>query len=118
MAAECADGLPSGGAFERLLATARDPEDLLKGAGDNSAPAEADGWQTQVLGRVLSRARVWLRADGLSDHAVRVAQLRPVEDIDSAVADALGDHGDGSRLCVLVRGPLAVATDTSGGGGV
>ena len=103
VAAECADGLPGGGAFERLLAGARDPR----------APAEPDGWQAQVLGRVLSKADVWLYAGGLDDESARSAQLRPVHDVGEAVTEALSRQGDGSRLCVLVRGPLAVATDVT-----
>jgi nickel-dependent lactate racemase len=59
MAAECADGLPGGGAFERLLGGAADAGELLAGPAPASASAsrgEPDGWQTQVLGRVLSKA--------------------------------------------------------------
>jgi len=134
VAAECTDGLPGGGAFERLLAGAGDVSALLAGgegaapaAGSPGAespaaespaagsPAEPDGWQAQVLGRVLSKAEVWLFAGGLDDRDVRMAQLRPVHDVSEAVSEALNRHGDGSRLCVLVRGPLAVATDVSGG---
>lgn len=115
MAAECGDGLPDGGAFERLLAGARDAGELLAGgvadepASDISL-AEPDGWQTQVLGRVLSKADVWLRSDGIDDASARLAQLRPVHDLTDAVKEAMSRYGDGSRLCVLVRGPLAVAT--------
>jgi hypothetical protein len=124
MASECGDGLPAGGAFERLLAGAHDAGDLLAGgasaSGDSGsnissghAPAEPDGWQTQVLGRVLSKADVWLRSDGIDDASARLAQLRPVHDLDAAVKEALLRYGEGSRVCVLVRGPLAVATDIS-----
>jgi hypothetical protein len=118
MAAECGDGLPGGGAFERLLGGAADAGELLAGPAPASASAsrgEPDGWQTQVLGRVLSKAEVWLRSDGIDDASARLAQLRPVHDLDRAVTEALGRHGDGSRVCVLVRGPLAVATDVSYG---
>jgi nickel-dependent lactate racemase len=125
VAAECIDGLPGGGAFERLLVGARDASDLLAGGARNNGsppgpgrtdgtPAEPDGWQTQVLGRVLSKAQVWLFAGGLDDASVRTAQLRPVHDVGEAVSEALSHHGKDSRLCVLVRGPLAVATDVSG----
>jgi lactate racemase len=128
MASACEDGLP-GGAFERLLAGARDPSELLAGgaavAGESVAlesgpasssgapPAEPDGWQAQVLGRVLSKADVWLHSEGVDDDSARLAQLRPVHDLDIAVEEALRRYGDASRLCVLVRGPLAVATDIS-----
>jgi lactate racemase len=117
MASQCSDGLPRGGAFERLLAAASIPEELVAG-GNGSArgdgqPSEPDGWQTQVLGRVLEKADVWLHSAGLDEKEIRSAQLKPVADISTGVAEALDRHGKGSRLCVLVRGPLAVATDRS-----
>jgi hypothetical protein len=123
MASECEDGLPAGGAFERLLAGARDADELLAGGAPaigasavgsaSTPPAEPDGWQTQVLGRVLSKADVWLRSDGIDDASAELAQLRPVHDLDEAVEEALRRYGESARVCVLVRGPLAVATDIS-----
>ena len=113
VAAECCDGLPAGGAFERLLAGSLTAAELLTGGagGSENAPAEPDGWQTQVLGRVLSKAQVWSKADGLDGESVHLAQMRPVQDVSRAVNEALRHHGPGSRLCVLVRGPLEVATN-------
>ena len=117
MASQCSDGLPGGGAFERLLAGATSPEELVAGTNgsvrSSMRPAEPDGWQTQVLGRVLEKADVWLHTDGLDVDEIRRAQLKPVADLSTGVAEALSLHGKGSRLCVLVRGPLAVATDGS-----
>jgi nickel-dependent lactate racemase len=106
VAAACADGLPAGGAFARVLAEARGAEDL---AADTGASAP-DRWQGQVLGRVLRRAAVWLHTDGLNDDEVRAAHLRPVGDVSGAVARALDRAGPGARLCVLPEGPLTVAT--------
>lgn len=106
MAAACGDGLPSGGSFARLLAAAAGPEELAAAGG----AGERDRWQAQVLGRVLRRAEVWLRTDGLSDDEVRGAHLRPVGDVTAAVAEALDAAGPGARCCVLPQGPLAVAT--------
>jgi hypothetical protein len=63
-----------------------------------------------VLGRVLGRAAVWLRTDGLDDDEVRAAHLRPVADVSDAVARALDEAGPGARVCVLPQGPLTVVT--------
>jgi lactate racemase len=109
VAAACADGLPAGGPFARLLAEATGPGDL---DADTGAP-EADRWQTQVLGRVLRRAAVWLHTSGLSDDEVRAAHLEPVADVSAAVARALAAAGPAARLCVLPEGPLTVATALS-----
>jgi lactate racemase len=131
MAAECEDGVPSGGAFERLvdreygnggsIASGASAGSGGSGGSGGSAgshgkgPAEPDGWQVQVLQRVLERAQVWLRAGGLDDASIRRARLRPVHDLGKAVEEALRENGQGSKLCVLVRGPLAVAGNTVAG---
>lgn len=105
MAAACGDGVPAG-AFADILATASDPRELLEARG----PTRQDGWQAQVLGRVLGRAEVWMYSDGLTGEELRAAGLRPVPDLPGALAEALARGGPGSRLCVLPRGPLLVAT--------
>jgi nickel-dependent lactate racemase len=105
-AAACADGLPDGGPFARLLAAAPDGAALAGADG----PSQADRWQVQVLGRVLERAAVWLHTDGLTADAVRAAHLRPVADVSEAVAEALAEAGPGARLAVLPEGPLTVVT--------
>ena len=115
MAAECADGTPQGGAFARLLAEASG-SDALGGA---DGPSETDRWQAQVLGRVLRHAEVWLHSRGLTDDEVRTAFLRPVDDLNDAVGEALDiarhDLGAvrGARLGVLPYGPLTVASATT-----
>jgi nickel-dependent lactate racemase len=103
MAASCVDGLPSGSAFADLLGRATTPAALVRPGG----PAAPDGWQTQVLGRVLSRGRVELYSAGLTDDEVALAQLVPIDDVSDAVARAVGRDG---RVCVLPLGPLTVAT--------
>ena len=108
LAAACLDGLPGDGAFARIVEAARDPGDLMRPPG----PGVVDGWQAQVLGRVLSRAEVWVFSDGLSHDAARSAFLTPVDDLTGAVAEALARSDPGARLCVLPHGPLTVATPT------
>jgi hypothetical protein len=105
LAAACGDGVPADGPFARILAGAATPDDLASAAGRS----EADRWQAQVMGRVLQRARVRLRTDGLTGPEVRDALLDPVEDLSTAVAEALSAAGEGARCCVLPQGPLAVA---------
>jgi nickel-dependent lactate racemase len=106
MAAACTDGTPAGSAFEQVLAEAPGAGALDRADG----PSRTDAWQAQVLGRVLRRAQVWLRSDGLSDDEVRRAYVRPVRDVDDAVSEALAAVGRGARLGVLPLGPLTVAS--------
>jgi nickel-dependent lactate racemase len=105
MAAACTDGIPSGSAFSRHLLEAGGASALL----DDRKGAGTDLWQAQVLARVLDTAEIWLHSDGLTDDEVSSAQLRPIPDIEEAVADALRLVA-GARLCVLPFGPLTVAS--------
>jgi nickel-dependent lactate racemase len=106
MAAACGDGIPGAGAFARVLAAARTPDDLVDAAGG----AELDRWQAQVLGRVLQRASVWLYSDGLTDQMTTDALLVPVHDLTTVVGEALAALGGAGRVAVLPEGPLTVAT--------
>jgi nickel-dependent lactate racemase len=106
MAAACADGVPDDGAFARLLAESRTPDDLIA----STAGPELDRWQAQVLGRVLARGAVRLHSEGLVPEAIRSAQLVPAPDLDEAVGDTLAGLGPSARVAVLPEGPLTVAT--------
>ena len=106
MAAACGDGLPEQGAFARILGAATSAGELVRPGG----PAALDGWQAQILGRVLGRAEIWMYSDGLSDEAIESGFMTPVHDVGAAVARALDHRGPGARLCVLPRGPLVVPT--------
>jgi nickel-dependent lactate racemase len=94
-AAACIDGVPSGSAFDNLLAQ----PDFLD---VESAP---DQWQLQVLGRVLRRAKVLLHSDGLGDDEIRAAHLEPADDVSAAIRDLNPEH-----VCVLPHGPLTVVS--------
>ncbi len=107
LAAECADGLPDHGSFADLLGRATTVQGLhdMLGAPGFSVP---DQWQVQVLARILSKARVLLRCDGLSEAAQRAAHLEPVPDATAAIRGALADHGSGARACYLPEGPQTI----------
>ena len=106
MAAACSDGMPSEGAFAGSLGAASSAAALARPVG----PGGLDIWQTQVLGRVLERAEVWVCSEGLSDGEILSGLMRPVDDPTTAVVEALAQRGPGARLCVLPQGPLTVAT--------
>ena len=105
IAAECRDGVPDEGDFGALLEASTTVDDLI----DPTAASQLDRWQVQVLGRVLRRAPVSIRTDGLSDEQVRRAHLERIDDVGRAVAKALEARGPQARLCVLPFGPLTVA---------
>ena len=111
-AAECRDGIPEHGAYREILASRSSPRELLDMI---TAPgyARPDQWQVQIHAQIQLKARVWLKADCLSVEQVRAAHFNPVEDVSSAVAEALRDAGPGASLCVLPHGPQTIPFVTS-----
>lgn len=105
--AQCVDGVPDHGDYARILASADGPEALLRMI---QAPGfrRPDQWQVQIQARVLMKARVFLKADGLMPQQVRRALLEPVEDVEATVTALLEEYGPSSRLCVLPEGPFTV----------
>jgi lactate racemase len=93
-AAECRDGVPEHGPYGRLLRQRRSPAELLEMV---EAPgfAEQDAWQVQVQALIQRKARVLVKADGLTD-------------VGMAVREALGQAGPGATLAVLPHGPQTI----------
>lgn len=105
-AAECRDGIPDHGAYAALLASESSPAALMRRilASPETIP---DQWQVQVQARVQARARVLLRADGLSDTQVRAAHLEPVDDVTATIKRLLEVEPD-LTVAVLPQGPQTI----------
>lgn len=110
LAAACEDGVPAGGAFARLLSSAHTPAELAAATEDG----ELDGWQAQVLGRILSRVEVHVHSGGLGPGEIERALMVPAPDLEAAVARVLSRLGSGARVAVMPEGPLTVASVASG----
>lgn len=106
-AAECRDGVPDHGPYGRLLKARRTPDDLLAMV---EAPgfAEPDAWQVQVQALIQRRARVLVKAEGLTHEQLREAHFEPVTDVGMAVREALGAAGPAATLAVLPHGPQTI----------
>jgi nickel-dependent lactate racemase len=106
-AAECRDGLPSHGSYGEVLRSQPDPGALLSmiQARGYSRP---DQWQVQVQAQIQLKAHVLVKTSGLAPDEVRAAHFTPVDDVASAVRDALGAAGSGATLCVLPQGPQTI----------
>ena len=117
VAAECRDGLPDHGSYGELLASARSIEEVRRSL-ETSERTMPDQWQVQIQARIQERARVLVKADGLSDDQIRAAHLEPCHDISSFVMNELKRLGPTARVCILPEGPQTipyVTEDVTGG---
>jgi nickel-dependent lactate racemase len=106
-AAECRDGLPSHGAYGRVLAAQPTPECLLEMI-KTPGYAMPDQWQVQIQAQIQMAAKVLVKADGLSHSELKAAHLQPIDDVESAVCEALRAAGPEATLCVLPQGPQTI----------
>jgi len=106
-AAECSQGIPDHGNFKSILKMGKTPRELLDII---NAPGFLmfDQWEAQLLARVLLSARVFLKADGLSDDAVVAAHCIPIHSVEDTVSQLLREYGKNARICVLPEGPQTV----------
>jgi nickel-dependent lactate racemase len=106
-AAECRDGIPDHGAYGRILASRSSAEELLAMimAPGFSTP---DQWQVQIQAQIQLRARVLVKAEGLSAEQIRAAHFEPVEDVEKAVKEAMLQAGPTATVCVLPHGPQTI----------
>jgi nickel-dependent lactate racemase len=106
-AAECRDGLPSHGAYGKVLGSASTPAALLDMI---SSPGYAvpDQWQVQVQAQIQTKADVLVKTDGLRPEEVRAAHFMPIDDIEQTVRERLLRAGPASTLCVLPQGPQTI----------
>ena len=106
-AAECRDGLPDHGDYARILASRDTPAELLAAIGASTVTIP-DQWQVQVQARVQTRARVLVKADGLTGTQLAAAHLEGVDDIAAMVEQLIRAQPD-ATVCVLPQGPQTIA---------
>jgi len=106
-AAECRDGIPNHGAYGELLTTRNSPRELLDMI-MTPGFSRPDQWQVQIQAQIQLRARVLVKADGLSTDQLRAAKFDPLGDVTEGVRKALAEAGPDARLCVLPQGPQTV----------
>ncbi|HEY1307471.1 MAG TPA: nickel-dependent lactate racemase [Vicinamibacterales bacterium] len=106
-AAECRDGLPSHGAYGKVLGSAATPAALLEmiATPGYSVP---DQWQVQVQAQIQTKADVLVKTGGLRPDEVRAAHFTPIDDIEETVRERLLHAGPASTLCVLPQGPQTI----------
>ena len=107
IASQCSDGLPEHGGYQELLQQADGPDAFLRGLAQSNV-ASHDQWQVQVQALIQRRARVLVKAGGLSPRQLRTAWFEPVDDVAVAVRDALMSAGPQATLAVLPQGPQTI----------
>jgi len=107
IAASCWDGIPDHGQFKELLEDAGDPVNLLKNVMKKNYCIQ-DQWQAQILAQVLTKARVYLFSDHLTDTQIHSALLTPTADIVKTIQEMMASFSHPVRICVLPEGPLTI----------
>ncbi len=112
VASQCSDGLPAHGGYGELLQRGRDPDTFLA---QLFAPGFSvhDQWQVQVQAQIQRKARVFVKADGLTPDQLRAAWFEPIDDVAACVASRLNAAGPTARLAVLPQGPQTIPYVTS-----
>jgi len=106
-ASECRDGIPDHGAYREILQSGPSPRALLEMI-NSPGYSRPDQWQVQIQALIQLKARVLVKADGLTDDQIRSAHFEPIHDIAAAVKEALRNAGPSATLCVLPQGPQTI----------
>jgi len=106
-AAECSEGLPDFGNYKDILRMGDSPDDLLELINRPTFRMH-DQWEVQVQAQIQRKARVHLKADGLSDEQIRGAHLDPCRDVPETAERLLAHYGPDARLAVLPQGPQTI----------
>jgi nickel-dependent lactate racemase len=106
LVAECRDGFPAHGAYQRLLSQANTPSALLEliHQPDFSSP---DQWQVQKHALALQHAEVYLHSS-LTEQSVRGASLIPAPNLQETIDTLVTTTGPGASVAVLPEGPMTV----------
>jgi nickel-dependent lactate racemase len=107
LASECSDGLPEHGGYRDLLRRADGPEAFLTALARADATVH-DQWQVQVQAQIQRKARVLVKAAGVSHEQLRDAWFEPVDDVAACVRSELRAAGPGARLAVVPQGPQTI----------
>jgi len=106
LACECAEGVPAGSSFDKILQGAPNPnvmlEQLLK-----PGPPRPEQWQAQIQALIQQQASVLLYSS-LPEATVRSAHLIPCRDIGETIQNELARRKNDCRIAVLPQGPLTI----------
>ena len=106
LAAECREGMPDGSPLDKLLRSAKSPEEILAMLATPGF-VRPEQWQAQIQALVQRKANVHLKSE-LPDEVTHRAYLNPCPDIEAFVTKRLAEIGPQARIAVLPQGPLTI----------
>jgi len=107
IAAECWDGIPAHGEYDRLLREAESLESLLAVI---RTPGNAcrDMWEAQIQALICRQADVYLHTHNLTPEQITRALLKSCVSIERTVAQLLEKYGEEATICIMPEGPQTV----------
>ena len=106
-AAECRDGWPSHGSYRPLLLSQPSPAALLAMI-TTPGFSRPDQWQVQIQAQIGLKARVMVKAEGLTPDELRTAHVEPVTISMMRWPARSTAAGPEATLCVLPQGPQTI----------
>jgi len=103
---ECARGVPSGSAFEKMLTSSATNDTLLSELSNKKSDVD-DRWQVQRLLEILSECRVIL-VSSLDRETTRRCRLEYAATVEAALEQALASCGGRADIGVLPDGPSVI----------
>ncbi|OHB71105.1 MAG: hypothetical protein A2V70_04010 [Planctomycetes bacterium RBG_13_63_9] len=68
-----------------------------------------DQWQLEELAKVRRKAKVRVVTDGVPPQTLSRLFVEPAPSVETAVSDALAEHGPGATIAVIPKGPYVMA---------
>ncbi len=73
-----------------------------------------DQWMVQEQMKVAEKADIWVYSDGVSPDELARVKVRPLEDLQRGLEEALKKHGPEATVVVVPEGPYVMPTITDG----
>ena len=107
IATACADGLPDGGNYAKLLSESNSTTDLLDRFSQSEHVVQ-EQWQVQKQINVQQKADVYVFSGGLTNDQIRNALFTPCQNIEDTINELILTHGAQAKICALPQGPQTI----------
>jgi len=107
LAAECREGIPEDGEYDRLLKQAASPRDLLRRIKHGGSPVLGQ-WSAQIQALAQLKADIYVKSTYLADEQTRSVLLKPCQSVEETVERLLSQYGREARIAVLPEGPQTI----------